>query len=384
MGRSGHEPRRTAGRKALKAAGVECVFTLSGGHVMGIYDGCIDEGIRVVDVRHEQAAAHAADAWARLNPGRVGVAILTAGPGVTDGVTGVANAWRANSPILVIGGQGPFNNLRRGSLQEMDHVSVMKPITKWADACYETARLGEYVELAIRHALSGVPGPAFLEVPMDVLHSPLDLDTVEMPRFPRLPGRVDGARGADRRGGRHRERRDEPDGHGGHRAEVVRGRTGAAAFRRGDQHPGVHERHGPRAAVDESSAVLQPQPQGCAGPGRRGRAGGHTARLPDEVRRVDSGGREDRATRPRRDADRSEPVGRRRPRRQPRRESRCAGRGRGTPGRGRLLGTLGGAACDRGRRGADASRRNSTPTRSRSIRCGCVAGSPTSSRPTTR
>ena len=84
-------------------------------------------------------------------PGKVGVAILTAGPGVTDGVTGVANAWRANSPILVFGGQGPFNNLRRGSLQEMDHVSVMKPITKWADACYETSRIGEYVELADPH-----------------------------------------------------------------------------------------------------------------------------------------------------------------------------------------------------------------------------------------
>jgi acetolactate synthase-1/2/3 large subunit len=169
--------------KALRAAGVECVFTLSGGHVMGIYDGCIDEGIRVVDVRHEQAATHAADAWARLNPGRVGVAILTAGPGVTDGVTGVANAWRANSPILVFGGQGPFNNLRRGSLQEMDHVSVMKPITKWADVCYETSRIGEYVELAIRHALSGVPGPAFLEIPMDILHAPLDVDAIELPRF---------------------------------------------------------------------------------------------------------------------------------------------------------------------------------------------------------
>ena len=145
--------------KALKAAGVECVFTFSGGHVMGIYDGCLDEGIRVIDVRHEQAATHAADAWARLNPGRVGVAILTAGPGVTDGVTGVANAWRANSPILVIGGQGPFNNLRRGSLQEMDHVSLMRPITKWADACYETARIGEYIEVGIRNAMSGVPGP---------------------------------------------------------------------------------------------------------------------------------------------------------------------------------------------------------------------------------
>jgi len=167
----------------LKAAGVECVFTLSGGHVMGIYDGCIDEGIRVVDVRHEQAATHAADAWARLNPGKVGVAILTAGPGVTDGVTGVANAWRANSPILVIGGQGPFANLRRGSLQEMDHVGLMRPITKWADACYQTERLGEYVELAIRTALSGVPGPSFLEVPMDVLHGPVDLDAVKVPVF---------------------------------------------------------------------------------------------------------------------------------------------------------------------------------------------------------
>lgn len=169
--------------KALKAAGVECVFTLSGGHVMAIYDGCIDEGIKVVDVRHEQAATHAADAWARLNPGKVGVAILTAGPGVTDGVTGVANAWRANSPILVFGGQGPFNNLRRGSLQEMDHVSLMKPITKWADACYETSRIAEYIEVGIRNALSGVPGPAFLEIPMDILSAPIDLDTVAIPRF---------------------------------------------------------------------------------------------------------------------------------------------------------------------------------------------------------
>jgi acetolactate synthase I/II/III large subunit len=169
--------------KALKAAGVECVFTLSGGHVMGIYDGCLDEGIEVVDVRHEQAATHAADAWARLHPGKVGVAILTAGPGVTDGVTGVANAWRANSPIVVFGGQGPFNNMRRGSLQEMDHVSLMRPITKWVDACYETHRIAEYVELAVRNALSGVPGPSFLEIPMDVLHGPVDLDSITIPTF---------------------------------------------------------------------------------------------------------------------------------------------------------------------------------------------------------
>lgn len=169
--------------RALKEAGVECIFTLSGGHVMAIYDGCLDEGIKVVDVRHEQAAVHAADAWSRLNPGKIGCAVLTAGPGVTDGVTGVANAWRAHSPILVIGGQGPFNNLRRGSLQEMDHVSVMKPITKWADTCYDTTRIPDYIEMGIRIAVSGNPGPAFLEIPIDVLSREVEWEDVRFPKM---------------------------------------------------------------------------------------------------------------------------------------------------------------------------------------------------------
>lgn len=173
--------------KALKEAGVECVFTLSGGHIMAIYDGCLDENIKVVDVRHEQAAVHAADAWSRLNPGKIGCALLTAGPGVTDGLTGVANAWRANSPILVIGGQGPLNNLRRGSLQEMDHVSVMKPVTKWADTCYDTRRIPDYIEMGIRHAVSGNPGPAFLEIPMDILSGEVEMDTVRFPKMRTVP-----------------------------------------------------------------------------------------------------------------------------------------------------------------------------------------------------
>jgi acetolactate synthase-1/2/3 large subunit len=180
--------------RALKEAGVEAIFTLSGGHVMAIYDGCIDEGIKVIDVRHEQAATHAADAWSRLHPGKIGVAVLTAGPGVTDGVTGVANAWRANSPILVIGGQGPFNNLRRGSLQEMDHVAVMKPITKWADTCYDTRRIPDYIETGIRHAVSGVPGPAFLEIPMDIMIGQTEWDRVRFPRIRTEPPRVTAAR----------------------------------------------------------------------------------------------------------------------------------------------------------------------------------------------
>jgi acetolactate synthase-1/2/3 large subunit len=176
--------------KALKEAGVECIFTLSGGHIMPLYDGCIDEGIKIVDVRHEQAAVHAADAWARCHPGGVGVAAVTAGPGVTDGVTGVANAWRANSPILVFGGQGPFANLRRGSLQEMDHVGVMKPITKYADAVYQTQRIPEYVELAIRHAVSGIPGPAYLEIPMDVFMGEVEEEQAPIPRIRTAPPRL--------------------------------------------------------------------------------------------------------------------------------------------------------------------------------------------------
>ena len=176
--------------RALKDAGVGAIFTLTGGHIMPILDGALDEDIPVIDVRHEQAAVHAADAYSRLNPGRIGCAVLTAGPGVTDGVTGIANAWRANSPILVIGGQGPFSNLRRGSLQEMDHVGMIRPISKWADACDQTDRIPEYIEMAVRTAVSGVPGPAFLEIPMDVLMAPASLDDARFPTIRTTPPTV--------------------------------------------------------------------------------------------------------------------------------------------------------------------------------------------------
>ena len=151
---------------------------------------CGRVSVRLLVWRHEQAAVHAADAYSRLNPGRIGCAVLTAGPGVTDGVTGIANAWRANSPILVIGGQGPFSNLRRGSLQEMDHVGMIRPISKWADACYQTDRIPEYIEMAVRTAVSGVPGPAFLEIPMDVLMAPASLDDTRFPTIRATPPTV--------------------------------------------------------------------------------------------------------------------------------------------------------------------------------------------------
>src|SRR5271163_753299 len=99
--------------RALKNEGVEAIFTLCGGHIIDIYDGCIDEGIKIIDVRHEQVAAHAADGLARVT-GKLGCAVVTAGPGTTNAMTGVANAWRAESPMLLIGGQAALGQHKMG------------------------------------------------------------------------------------------------------------------------------------------------------------------------------------------------------------------------------------------------------------------------------
>ena len=177
--------------RALKAEGVSHLFTLCGGHVMPIYDGCLDVGIRVVDVRHEQTAAHAADGWARVT-GEPGVAVVTAGPGLTDAVTGVASAWRASIPMLVFGGQGPRSLADMGSLQDMNHVDLMKPITKWSHSVPESRRLAEYVSMAFRIATTGVPGPVFLEMPVDFLFDTVDESRIEFPTGYRTPAGIGG------------------------------------------------------------------------------------------------------------------------------------------------------------------------------------------------
>jgi len=172
--------------RALRNEGTEVVFTLCGGHVMSIYDGCLDEGIRVVDVRHEATAAFAADGWSRVR-GRPGVAIVTAGPGVTNAVTGIANAFRAQSPVVIIGGQGPHGLRGKGALQEMDLLNVLRPITKWQAQVTDPGRIGEMVATAFRQALSGVPGPVYLEMPVDMLF--LDAEPADVPIAAAYPGR---------------------------------------------------------------------------------------------------------------------------------------------------------------------------------------------------
>src|SRR5512146_2689413 len=156
----------TGGRlvaRMLRKEGVGTVFTLSGLHIAPIYAGCVDEGIGIVDVRHEQAAAHAADAWARLTR-TPGVAIVTAGPGVTDAVTGVANALAARSPLVVLGGAAELRTRGRGALQEMEQVPLMRPVTAWAATANDPSRLGEMVATAFREATAAM-GPVFLELP---------------------------------------------------------------------------------------------------------------------------------------------------------------------------------------------------------------------------
>lgn len=160
----------------LKREGVRLIFTLSGGHIFPIYDGCISEGIRVVDARHEQAAVHMAEGWARFT-GQPGVAVVTAGPGVVNALPAIAVAAQSAAPLVVIAGRSSLVMRDLGSMQDMDQIEIVRPLTKWARSVYQVERLPEYVATAFRQARSGRPGPVFLEVPIDVIKQQVDADS---------------------------------------------------------------------------------------------------------------------------------------------------------------------------------------------------------------
>src|SRR6202051_2791092 len=167
--------------KALKNEGVDTIFTLCGGHIIDIYDGCVDEGIRIIDVRHEQVAAHAADGYARQT-GKLGCVVTTAGPGCTNAVTGIATAFRSESPILHIGGQGALTQHKMGSLQDLPHVELMTPITKFAASVSSTERVADMISMAAREAFNGATGPVYLEIPRDVLDREVDITKAVVPQ----------------------------------------------------------------------------------------------------------------------------------------------------------------------------------------------------------
>ncbi|MEA2201518.1 MAG: hypothetical protein QOI89_2114, partial [Solirubrobacteraceae bacterium] len=152
--------------RRLKAHGVSKLFTLSGGHLFSIYDGCREEGIEIVDVRHESTAAFAAEGWAKVTR-EPGVCALTAGPGVTNGMSAMASAQANHSPIVVLGGRAPALRWGQGSLQEIDHIPFVRPLAKLAATAGATEEISPLIDLAVQSATAPHGGAAFVDFPLD-------------------------------------------------------------------------------------------------------------------------------------------------------------------------------------------------------------------------
>ncbi|MBA3605072.1 MAG: acetolactate synthase [Acidimicrobiia bacterium] len=161
----GHAGEQTVA--ALRAFGVDTLFTLNGGHIWPFYEAARNQGLRVVDTRHEQSASFAAEAHAKLTR-RLGVAALTAGPGITNGVSAVTSAWFNGSPVLVLGGRAPQRRWGSGSLQELDHVPILASVTKHAATVDDPANAATQVHAAATQAVAPHRGPVFLDFPLDV------------------------------------------------------------------------------------------------------------------------------------------------------------------------------------------------------------------------
>ena len=169
--------------KALYDLGVRDIFTLGGGHINPVYRACTDLGIRLVDTHHEQGAAMAADAYGRLSRSP-GICLVTAGPGLTNALTGVAGSYLANSPMMLISGRSGIEENDRMSLQEIGQEAIVRPVAKWARTVYETGRLEEYVSAAYGAAISARPGPAYLGMSYEVLYPSCDEKDASPPRAP--------------------------------------------------------------------------------------------------------------------------------------------------------------------------------------------------------
>lgn len=167
--------------KTLKAAGVSRAFALHGGHLEALLKGCIEEGIALTDFRHESAAGHAADGYARVT-GQLGVCIVTSGPGFTNAISAMANAQLDGSPVLFIVGAPPLREIETNSLQGgIDQVAMARPAVKWAFSIPSTERIADLTAMAIRKAMTLPRGAVLLEVPIDILHMAVPADRATGP-----------------------------------------------------------------------------------------------------------------------------------------------------------------------------------------------------------
>ena len=165
---------------SLQRQGVDTFFYLMGAPMLSVEAAALALGLRGVDVRHEQAAAMAAHAYARLL-NRPGVCMAASGPGTANLVTGVAHAWADGTPVVALGGSAPANESGRGAFQEIDQLAMMAPCTKWADRVHEARRIPEMIDRALRTAMIGKPGPVYLDLPGDVLFEAVDEATLDWP-----------------------------------------------------------------------------------------------------------------------------------------------------------------------------------------------------------
>jgi acetolactate synthase-1/2/3 large subunit len=172
--------------QALRSRGVTKLFTLSGGHLFSIYDGCKEEGIEVVDFRHEQAAAFAAIGWAKATR-EPGVCALTAGAGVTNGISAIATAQADGVPMVTLGGRAPEMRWGMGSLQEIDHIPFVEPLTKWAATVKETDDIPRMTAEAVDRAIEPAMGPTFIDYPLDVVFMEGEAETPEPPAVAAKP-----------------------------------------------------------------------------------------------------------------------------------------------------------------------------------------------------
>src|SRR5919106_1147300 len=182
--------------RALQNEGADTMFFIMGGPMLGAQDTCRKLGMRVIDVRHEQAAAMMANAYARVT-GKAGVCSTASGPAATNLVTGLAHALTDAAPIIALGGASPIHHFHTEAFQEIDQLSLMRPVVKWAGQAISPKRMPDYINIAYRQAMNGRMGPAYLDLPGDILYSQVNEDDVVWPepakarhRMPGDPGLV--------------------------------------------------------------------------------------------------------------------------------------------------------------------------------------------------
>lgn len=166
--------------KTLSDLGIKDIFTLSGGHINPIYNACCEFGIRLIDTHNEQGASMAADAYGRLKK-KPGVCLTTAGPGLTNAITGIAGSYLANSPCIYLSGKSGVEENDKLPLQEIDQQAMVTPVTKWARTIYDIKRIPEYINLAHNKAISGRPGPVYLGMSYEVLYPSIEYDELVKP-----------------------------------------------------------------------------------------------------------------------------------------------------------------------------------------------------------